>query len=357
MKIGIYDPYLDDLGGGEKYMLTIALCLAKEHDVTLFWDEKADILALEKRFGMSLHSLNLQKNVFSSSVGFFERMMATKRYDILIVLSDGSVPLVFSRKLFLHIQQPLPKKQTVSWKERIKCKRITEIFYNSEFTKEHNAHYFSGVKWSILYPPVVTMKLPIVKENIILHVGRFRVNKQQNGDFKKQGVMIETFKKMVDEGLKDWHFVLAVSVKNDDETMFALMQEKAKGYPIGFHINKTNEELYTLYNRAKIYWHASGFGEERRKHPELFEHFGMSTVEAMGAGCVPVVINAGGQKEIVSDGESGLLWNTLDELKQETKHVITDVTLWKKLSQGAIARSHDFTRERFCEQVERMIIG
>ena len=38
MKIGVYDPYLDDVGGGEKYMLTTAECLSNDHDVTIFWD-------------------------------------------------------------------------------------------------------------------------------------------------------------------------------------------------------------------------------------------------------------------------------------------------------------------------------
>ena len=40
MKIGIFDPYLDDLGGGEKYMMKIAQCLGKNHDVSIFGIEK-----------------------------------------------------------------------------------------------------------------------------------------------------------------------------------------------------------------------------------------------------------------------------------------------------------------------------
>ena len=42
MRIGIYDPYLDTLSGGEKYMLSAASCLAKEHKVFIFWDKDKD---------------------------------------------------------------------------------------------------------------------------------------------------------------------------------------------------------------------------------------------------------------------------------------------------------------------------
>ena len=36
MRIGIFDPYLDTLSGGEKYMLSIASCLVQEYEVFIF---------------------------------------------------------------------------------------------------------------------------------------------------------------------------------------------------------------------------------------------------------------------------------------------------------------------------------
>ncbi len=60
MKIGIYDPYLDDLGGGEKYMMTIASCLSKDHDVSIFWDSKKDLEELVERFSLDISNLKLR---------------------------------------------------------------------------------------------------------------------------------------------------------------------------------------------------------------------------------------------------------------------------------------------------------
>ena len=57
------------------------------------------------------------------------------------------------------------------------------------------------------------------------------------------------------------------------------------------------------------------------------EHFGITTVEAMAAGCVPVVINKAGQREIVEDGVSGFLWNTWGELKDRTQLLAEDGNL------------------------------
>ena len=133
------------------------------------------------------------------------------------------------------------------------------------------------------------------------------------------------------------------------------MQKDAEGYPIEFLINKSNEVLWESYNKAKIYWHASGYGEDLEKHPEFAEHFGISTVEAMGAGAVPVVINSGGQKEIVTEGKNGLLWDTIPELKQKTNMLIKDNKLWSTLSDAARIRAKDFGLEKFYKSFETLI--
>lgn len=355
MTIGIYDPYLDDLGGGEKYMMTIAQCLAQQHTVSVFWNNRRDFEEMTERFCLDMSKVSLKKNIFAPGVSFVERSRETKKYDVIIFLSDGSIPLIFSKKLFLHIQQPLAVSSQFTLKNKLKLARVTEIFYNSEFTKSFNNKLFKRVTSSIIYPPVKILAKDTPKENIILHVGRFRVKNVGMEDFKKQGVMLDAFKEMVDQGVTGWKFVLAASVKKPEETQFQALQDGAKGYPIHFLVNKNNDALWDSYNKAKIYWHASGFGEDLEKHPEYAEHFGISTVEAMGAGAVPVVINSGGQKEIVTDGENGLLWNTIGELQAKTTQLMDDEKLWQSLSKKAQVRAKDFSTEAFCEAINKLV--
>lgn len=354
MRIGIYDPYLDDLGGGEKYMMTIAECLSKQHRVDVFWDKKEDVENITKRFPLDLSQVHLVPNIFSSQFSTFQRLLGTRVYDAIIFLSDGSFPLVASKKLFVHIQQPLASMQTTSLLDKLKLARVNVFFCNSEYTKSFIDKKFS-LKTTILYPPVTLYAKKGRKENIVLHVGRFRVKNVSNGDYKKQGIMIEAFKEMVNHGLKDWKFVLATSIQETDKKAFAQMQETAKGYPIEFLVNKPNDVLWKVYSKAKIYWHASGFGEDLVAHPEFAEHFGISTVEAMGAGAVPVVINAGGQKEIVQDGQNGFVWDTLKELEDKTRMLIKDTKLLSTLSQKAQVTAQKYSDEKFCEAVQQLI--
>ncbi len=358
MRVGIYDPYFDDLGGGEKYMMTIASFLSRKHDVSVFWDNEQEFFELKKRFSLDLDKVTLRPNIFSSKVSFLDKNIETNKYDVLIILCDGSIPFVFSKKVFLHIQQPLQHLESLSWKEKIKLLRVSGIFYNSEFTKSFNKKLFTGTKSTVIYPPVALQAKEVTKENVILHVGRFRPQDALTGikDFKKQTVMIDAFKEMIDaKQINNWKFVMAVSVREHDKEKFNMLRESAKDYPIEFFINKTNDELWTLYNKAKIYWHASGFGEDLDKHPEYAEHFGITTVEAMGAGVVPVVINAGGQKEIVTDKKDGLMWNTLSELKEKTVILSKDKKLWGELSDAARIRAKDFGIEKFYTSIETLI--
>jgi glycosyltransferase involved in cell wall biosynthesis len=134
------------------------------------------------------------------------------------------------------------------------------------------------------------------------------------------------------------------------------VRAEAEGYPVFFHFDAPFEVLQQLYGQAKIYWHASGYGENVNRRPDRFEHFGISTVEAMAAGCVPVVIGKGGQKEIVINHETGFLWETLEELMDYTEQLARNPTLWAKMSQAALQRAQDFSKEVFASRVYELML-
>lgn len=353
MKIGIFDPYLGGLEGGEKYMLTIASCLSKNHKVSVFWDDRKILDKAGEKFIIDLGNVDIKKNIFSPTVNTFQRLKQFEEYERIIFLSDGSIPFVLSKKLILHFQFPL-EWVNPSLKTKFKLFRVKKIICNSCFTKSYIDNKFN-VNSTVLYPPVeIKYDSKIQKENIILHVGRFG-RTIEGANYKKQDVMIKAFCEMVDKELENWKFVLIVGVKKEDGERFNNLKKMADGYPIELVKNPSNSKLWELYSKAKIYWHATGFGEDLEKHPEYAEHFGISTVEAMGAGAVPVVINAGGQKEIVEDGKNGFLWNTLDQLEDRTRNLIKDEKLWERLSQGAKQQAAFFSGDRFCREIREII--
>jgi len=352
MKIGIFDPYLDTLSGGEKYMLSIALCLSSEHEVFIFWDKEKEaeiIKEANRKLGINLQSVRFYKNIFAKNISFLSRFIESRKFDAIIYLSDGSIPFV-GTKLYIHFQFPIEWVNMKSFKVQFKLSFIKKIFCNSNFTK-HLVDKKLNVNSSVLYPPVNIHDLNIKKENIILHVGRFDMDKKKESNYKKQDVMVSVFKRMIDQGLKDWKFIIIVGVKNEDKNKLNKLKIMAKSYPIGIIENPSNEVLWEYYLKAKIYWHASGYGENLDKNPELAEHFGISTVEAMGSGAVAVVINAGGQKEIVENNKSGFLWNSLEELMKKTVNLIKDPKLLEKMSKEAIKRSGIFSGSRFCNEL------
>ncbi len=351
MRIGLYDPYLDTLGGGEKYILDIATCLEKDNSVSLFWDDPQILPAAEKRFNIHLSRIHILPNIFKSQKSLLEKFLVTRRFDVIIFLSDGSVPWLFAKKNILLFQFPVQWVQIKSFMDKQKLARITSIICYSDFVKGFLDATFH--KDAIVIPPAISLpsQVSLKKQNIILSVGRF--TKAMNT--KKQEVLIQAFKEMTTKGLKDWTLILAGGVLPEDEDFVERLRTLAKGHSIEIFQNISYGELQDLYQSAKIYWHAAGFGEDLEKYPERAEHFGITTLEAMAYGVVPVVFNAGGQREIIKNEENGLLWHTVEELQQKTQQLIENGIFWKRLSVGAKKQAETYSERKFCEKIQLLV--
>ena len=81
------------------------------------------------------------------------------------------------------------------------------------------------------------------------------------------------------------------------------------------------------------------------------EHFGITTVEAMAAGCVPVVVARGGQTELVTHGVDGYLWQTPDELDAYTLRLLQDEDLRRTMAAAARLSARRFDHRHFTENL------
>jgi len=354
MRIGVFDPYLDTLGGGEKYMLTAAWYLSQKHEVSVFWDQDGVLEKGAARFNLDLSKVKPVKNIFSAKTPLYKRYLESKKYDTIFFLSDGSLPLL-GCKLFVHFQFPIEWVNASSLLGKLKELRIEKIICNSYFTKAFIDEKFNADS-EILYPPTYFRKdFPKIelkqKKNQILNVGRLSVF-PDGGLSKKQDFLMRVFKKIVDSGVKNWELILVVNFLESDKMILEDLKKQTKGYPIKILANVTFEKLKQIYAESKIYWHASGFGENLTVHPERAEHFGITTVEAMLNGLVPVVINAGGQKEIVRDAQDGFLFDNERELGERTIQLIKDNSLLEKLAKSARGKAGEFSTDRFCERLD-----
>lgn len=198
------------------------------------------------------------------------------------------------------------------------------VMANSQYTQKWIKKYWDTSS-TILYPPVSLVKSiqKTIKKNQICSVGRFFTL----GHGKKQEIMIEAFKKLYDQGLKKWELHLAGGLGSEPTSLAYAqkLKELSQGYPIFLHFNESHQFIENLYSESKIYWHAAGFGENSQKDPIKFEHFGITPIEAMYRGCVPVLFNGGGLSEVVKllklDSKFHL-FNTIDELVANTQKII-----------------------------------
>jgi glycosyltransferase involved in cell wall biosynthesis len=261
----------------------------------------------------------------------------------LVGLQVGSGPLAaLSRRVPLLRTVPA----AIDWVDT-----YGQVVANSAFTQQWIRAYWA--RDSVVLHPPVTMYAPGTKRNTILNVGRFfPVDK---GHSKKQLELVGAFRRLYDSGVTDWTLHLVGGCSDAGRTYLDEVRVAAEGYPVELHINATGDELAGLYAQASIYWHASGYGEDARRHPDRLEHFGISTVEAMSAGAVPVVIGLAGQRETVRHGVDGFHFQSLDGLNALTAMLIRDGRLRAQMSASAARRAREFGVDTFSAKLHHLV--
>jgi glycosyltransferase involved in cell wall biosynthesis len=238
------------------------------------------------------------------------------------------------------------RPESLTWLES-----YDHVVANSEYTARWIERFW-GVRADVLNPPI-TMQAGGSKDPIILNVGRFF--DAERGHSKKQLELVKAFRELCESGLAGWELHLVGGCGPEDRAYLERVRHAAGDLPVVLHVNASGAELRDLYSRAQVYWHASGLGEDPERHPDRFEHFGITTVEAMSAGAVPIVIGEAGQAEVVEHGRSGFHFHTLDELVALTTRVVGDDALRSRLSEAARRRAQRYSMEAFAARVRDLV--
>ena len=350
-KVGIYSPYLEVYGGGERYIYSIASLLSSQNEVSIYAD-KSIIDKAKDLLNINLDRIHFLPIAQFRKQNFLNKLITLNKFDLFFSMTDGSIFFSAARKNFLVIQSPahipstdfLNRIKLINWRILCYSQFMQEIIFKK-----------TGRKADILPPCINNGIIPSVhiqKENIILTVGRFFLYPHS----KKHEFMLRFFIKYYRKYFPDWKLIIAggLTEEGGQELVNKLMLQ-SKDFPVEIVVNPSFDSLQLLYQRAKIYWHATGFGEDLEKFPERAEHFGITTVEAMAKGTVPVVFNGGGQKEIISDEVDGFLWDSEKDLLDKTYNLVQNEDLLKDFSSKARVKAVLYSEQKFYAKLQKII--
>lgn len=367
IRVGIYDHAGHFAGGGQRYVAEMAAIMQERYDITYIFNNDVTLADYKDWFDLDL-TRNAMKII---RIPFFEER---KRYtpDEGMVLSEPTNPFdIISRDtlnydIFVNANM-LGKVNPLSPASIFVCHfpdqeksrffqvdKYDHLIINGDYTGEWVAKRWQLKPTDKLYPPV-NMYNPDSsvdnKENMILSVSRFEVSGS-----KKQLELIQAFSDMCRHHpaqTQGWKLVLVGGSTPGNGYLEEIEEAVAKARcAIEVRANAAVSDIKDYYRRAAIFWHACGLNETR---PERVEHFGMTTVESMQNCCVPIVIDGGGQREIVEHGASGFRFSTLEQLKELSLSIMTDPARRREMAEQAYARSHLFSLPVFRQKLERLL--
>ena len=313
LKIGVFYPTLNVYGGGEFVAVALANALAQNnHQVILFTNSDVDSAAIKNFFGETLHPSiqTIQQKTNFASRGLldfyqtiFHSYVAKSKCDTFV---DCFTNCIFPWTSVSYIHFPYLNKYSFSTRfpylaspHLLPVGTIPHVIYEKNLARYDdklvlaNSHYtanevrkYSQKTVDVLYPPFSSSISAIGKtatkdpqENLVITVSRFDSNKlleripliaSQTNSNVKYAVVGRLYNKGTISNLEGL-------VKKYD------LVDRIKFYP-----NASAEQKIALLKKAKVYLHTM-----------IGEHFGISIVEAMALGCLPIVHNSGGMVEFV----------------------------------------------------------
>ena len=382
-RVAIYNLYWSTYGGAEQVSGAFAEFLRDGHEVTLLGPEKIDVAKSRDRLGLDLSGCDYERVMNDDEAGEL-----SAEFDVFVngTYRSRAISRAARGIYYVHFPQPLdtPRQRVNQGVSRTasrvlgaapgrlrfssKFARVqkgferrvidpawidsyTDYVANSEYTA-HWTREIWGVSSTVGYPAV----RPVVeadwsrKTPSIATLGRFF--DPIHGHGKKQRDLVDAFVLLDEAGRsrvrdEQWRFALVGGADAANREYALSVKRAAMGHPIDVHINRPRSVVEDTLAEASIYWHGTGYGEQVSKHPERFEHFGIAVVEAMLAGCVPVVYGEAGPAEIVRHGVDGFHWHTLQQLAEFTYVLMTDAEKRRAMAESAVARGREYSIDRF----------
>jgi len=362
----VIHPFFGVLGGAERVAFHTVKSLAEGHDVTLLSD-RFDEKEVSNRFGSPLPFCQIVSGDIWDFKPFFPKLMA---YQMLAHQASRDrrirqmVPVdTFDAIVSTNLPQYIPRtrKPTLQYchfpfdpyhvplsnslirrtyfalphrSSHRRIEAVTTFIANSNFTRQAIFDRWGRSSLTIYPPCDLFYSRPGVKQDLVITVGRMSPEKRFE-------VMFEIARKM--------QWITFEIIATSDAKQIAssaryynqLLADKPENVEVKMNVSRS--VLRDEFARAKIYLHL-------REN----EYFGISIVEAMSSGCIPVVHKSGGPLEIVTS-EFGYFWETADQAAAQIAEVLSNEDLRKVRSKAAEERAKYFDARLFEERISRVV--
>lgn len=323
MNIGIIHGFVGGGGGTEKTLLAIIEALEhSSHNVTLYSFSKP-----------KLSSKNIKiKSIIPTHIplfGLYQRALESKLIskakdeDLLIQASGGlNLPKNPNQKIIVYCHGDFSNEL---YNPNTKYKGIWSLYYKSylQIVKhfidnilDPRIHLLSNSKFThdlikskynkdstIFYPPVNLNEFsPIEKENSVVTIGRF--SKEKNLEFGLN----------VMKDINSAYYIIG-NTKTKTNLMYykklqSIIHDTYLNKNMNLLKNIERKKLVNFLNTSKLYFHCSS------------ETFGITVVESIAAGCIPIVPNNSAHVETVPFAELRYTPNDVLDAKTKLKNAL-----------------------------------
>jgi alpha-1,2-mannosyltransferase len=348
LKVGIFHPPINVCGGAEWVAINIANSIKKQGNMTcVLANKKIDQERIKRFFGQEmsvdeeiifpfeLFATTDLHNIYSDG---FRTFFMKKKCDLLIdTQSNGILPGVN----ITYIHFPIFGRLSYSNKHQMKnlffrtyqvyekaraAKNDCLILANSKYTCEAIKKHI-GTSPVLLYPPVsktfyISPRNQGERENVVVTLSRIAPGKNLT--------QIPQIAKITDKRIR-FHIMGINESEHELHQILRLVKKYGVSDRVQVTTNISRKQLPDILKKSKVYLHlAKG------------EHFGVSIVEAMAAGCIPVVHDSGGPREFVPDN---LRYKEYDEA---ARIIENSVFGWsQRNSLNSVALAQPFTECNF----------
>ena len=365
MIVGIFSPVINWCGGAEWVAVNVINVLKENgHRVVVLTDNPLNQSKFQSVFNRKLlidqqiifpfrfFPSNDLANVYTDSIRL--QVLKTKCDIVIDTFSNALLPATnvayIHHPLLRRLEMAAPfwsasrnrlyKTYFFPYRSYLKLSRSKYnklVFANSNFTaKAIKAE--TGLDSHVLYPSVSSEILNYNQADFHKERGNTVTTVARISAVGKNLKIIPQIANLTSDKIK----FNIVGLLDSEATLISLLRQikelklsdRVKIYP-----NYKREQLRHLLLDTRVYL-----------HPTINEHFGISIVEAMSSGCIPVVHNSGGPMEFVPQSYR---YNSIDEAAIKVEKAINE---WSPENAINVSKSADkFSEKNFAYQFTKVL--